>query len=98
MPTPPAIASRSESAISKLSPAASELISGGFFVFDKRIFDYLDEDCILEQEPLEQLAKDKQLAVYEHRGFWFCMDTYRDYLELNKMWDENRATWKIWKD
>lgn len=76
-------------------PRLDGLINGGFFVFDRRIFDYLDENSTLEHEPMYQLAKEGQLAVYPHRGFWACMDTYRDYLELNKMWEEGEAFWKI---
>jgi len=79
-------------------PQVDELINGGFFVFKKSFFDYLDPNSVLEKEPLEQLAYDKELVVYEHKGFWYCVDTYRDYLELNKMWDGNDTPWKIWDD
>lgn len=79
-------------------PQVDEVINGGFFVFNKKIFDYLDLNCVLEKDPMEQLAQDKELAVYEHKGFWYCVDTYRDYLELNKMWDEKNVPWKIWDD
>jgi len=79
-------------------PQVDEIINGGFFVFNKRIFDYLDLHCVLEKEPMEKLAQNKELAVYEHKGFWFSVDTYRDYLEINKMWDENDVPWKIWED
>ena len=74
------------------------VISGGFFVFNKEIFDYLSEadDCDLEYGPLERLARDGQLMVYRHSGFWFCMDTLRDVDMLNKMWNEGNAAWKIW--
>jgi glucose-1-phosphate cytidylyltransferase len=74
-------------------------INGGFFVFNKEIFDYLsdDNDCILERKPLEDLAKDKQLCVYEYKGFWQCMDTYRDFELLNNLWKEGKAPWKKWK-
>ena len=75
------------------------LISGGFFIFNKKFFDYLSdaEDCILERQPLEKLAKDGELCVFEHKGFWQCMDTYRDFEYLNNLWKENKASWKIWK-
>ena len=79
-------------------PQVDEIINGGFFVFSKRVFDYLDLHCVLERGPMEQLAQNKELAVYEHKGFWFSVDTYRDYLEINKMWDENDVPWKIWED
>ncbi|MCP4692875.1 MAG: glucose-1-phosphate cytidylyltransferase [Desulfobacterales bacterium] len=77
-------------------PRTDEMINGGFFVFNPGVFDYLDPNCIFEKEPMERLVRDGELAVYEHKGVWFCMDTYRDYLELNRMWDEGRAAWKVW--
>jgi glucose-1-phosphate cytidylyltransferase len=75
------------------------LINGGFFVCNRKFFDYLsdDENCILEREPLENLVKDKQLAVFEHKDFWQCMDTYRDFEMLNTSWNEGNAPWKIWE-
>jgi glucose-1-phosphate cytidylyltransferase len=77
-------------------PQLDGMISGGFFVFNRKVFDYLDEDCVLEQEPLYRLAKDGELAVYQHKGFWKSMDTYRDFLELNRMWEEGNTPWKVW--
>lgn len=73
-------------------------ISGGYFVFNKEFFDYLksDESCILEKEPLGSLARDEQLKVYNYRGFWQCMDTYRDYMFLNDLWKNNKAQWRVW--
>lgn len=72
-------------------------INGGYFVFNRRFFEYLSEDagCVLEREPLERLAEDGQLAVYLHRGYWRCMDTYQDALDLNNEWDSGRAGWKV---
>ncbi|NIA09644.1 MAG: glucose-1-phosphate cytidylyltransferase, partial [Nitrospiraceae bacterium] len=81
-------------------PQASEgLINGGFFVFRKEIFDYLEDkdDCDLEYGALEKLAKEGQLIVYRHDGFWACMDTYRDMKYLNRLWAEGKAEWKIWE-
>lgn len=77
----------------------STLVNGGFFVFNRKILDYLTEDafCDLEVGPLEQIAKDGQLMVYKHMGFWACMDTFRDMEYLNKLWDDDQAKWKIWK-
>lgn len=74
------------------------LINGGFFVFNKKIFDYLsnDDNCDLEIGALEKVAKDGQLMVYKHKGFWACMDTIRDMEYLNKLWNENKAEWKVW--
>lgn len=74
------------------------LVSGGFFVFRRRIFDYLtpDENCDLEYGALEHLADKGELMVYRHDGFWFCVDILRDMEEINKMWKEGNARWKLW--
>jgi len=77
---------------------ATEWINGGFLVFNRRVFDYLDEDCVLEREPMEKLAKDNQMMAYKHEGFWIGMDTYREYEMLNQMWDNGNAPWKLWND
>lgn len=79
-------------------PLLESYINGGFFVFDRRFLDYLsgDDKCELEQEPLERLAAEGQLSMYPHDGFWHCMDTYRDYLHLNQMWDSGQAKWASW--
>lgn len=69
-------------------------INGGFFVFDYKIFDYLeDEQTILEREPLENLTRDGQLFTYKHQGFWQCMDTIRDRDNLNEIWQKGHAPW-----
>lgn len=76
-------------------------VNGGFFVFEREFVDkYLDDDpaVMLESAPLQQLARDRQLSVYEHEGFWMGMDTFRDWTELNGLWDAGRAPWKIWED
>ena len=75
------------------------MINGGFFVFNRAIFDYLSEDdtCDLEVGPLEQLAKDGELKVYKHKGRWGCVDTLRDMGELNNLWQSGKAFWKIWE-
>jgi glucose-1-phosphate cytidylyltransferase len=74
-------------------------INGGFFIFNRKILDYLTTDdlCDLEIGPLEKIAKEGQLMVYKHRGFWACMDTLRDMEYLNKIWNDGKAKWKIWK-
>ena len=82
-------------------PQVSEgLINGGFFVLNRRIFDYLSEDdnCDFEVGPLEQLAKDGELMVYELKKEWACMDTFRDMQYLNKLWESGRGFWKIWDE
>jgi glucose-1-phosphate cytidylyltransferase len=69
----------------------------GFFVFHRKVFDLLDGDhCILEQQPLERLATEGQLAAFRHPGFFFAMDSYREYLALNELWSNGQAPWKVW--
>jgi glucose-1-phosphate cytidylyltransferase len=83
----------------KEKPSARDrLINGGFFVFSRRFFDYLsnDDNCVLEQEPLETLARDGELMVFKHTRFWQCMDTYRDYKYLNDLWAKENPPWKTW--
>lgn len=74
------------------------LISGGFFVCHRDIFNYLDEteSLVFEQGPMKSLVKDKQLVMYEHEGFWQCMDTHRDWQFLNSLFDKREAPWMIW--
>ncbi|MGH9454935.1 MAG: sugar phosphate nucleotidyltransferase, partial [Terriglobia bacterium] len=79
-------------------PAEDErFVSGGFFVFQRRMLEYLtpDDNCILEKEPLEKLAREGQLIGYLHRSFWHSMDTYRDFTQLNELWKKG-APWRIW--
>jgi glucose-1-phosphate cytidylyltransferase len=72
-------------------------INGGFFVCEQGVFDYLENDTtVFERAPLEQLSKDGQLNAYKHTGFWKPMDMLRDKNELEKLWDNNQAPWKIW--
>jgi glucose-1-phosphate cytidylyltransferase len=77
-------------------PISSQWVNGGFFVFDRKIFDYLTPDAILEREPLENLAKNNQLMAWRHDGFWHPMDTIRDSQHLNELWGSGVAPWKIW--
>ncbi|GAC1621949.1 MAG: glucose-1-phosphate cytidylyltransferase [Nevskia sp.] len=73
------------------------MINGGYFVLSPKILDYLNDDStIWEQEPLNQLAEDNQLMAYEHQGFWQPMDTLRDKVALETMWDAGKAPWKVW--
>jgi len=81
-------------------PRAYEgLISGGLFVFNRDLFDYLEDgdDCVFEQTPLETLAANEELMVHMHDGFWQCMDTYRDFLYLNRLWEQDETPWKVWE-
>jgi glucose-1-phosphate cytidylyltransferase len=73
-------------------------INGGFFVLEPEVLDYIDGDeTSLQREPLERLAKDRQLMAYRHDGFWQCMDTMRDKELLNGLWDAGEAPWKVWE-
>lgn len=78
-------------------PKSDAWASAGFFVFENKIFDYLDSDStILEREPLERLAAEGELMAYHHQGFFFAMDTYREYQQLNDLWKSGQAPWKKW--
>ncbi|MGH2956582.1 MAG: sugar phosphate nucleotidyltransferase [Solirubrobacterales bacterium] len=75
-------------------PRLEGWINGGFFCFEPGVFAYLETDSILEREPLERLAADGQLHAFRHKRFWDCMDTYKDAVELNDLWDSGRAPWR----
>lgn len=81
-------------------PVLFDYVNGGFFVFEHDIFDYLDDSdsCVLETAPFTRLVAEKKIAMYKHDGFWHAMDTYKDFLELNRMWDEGIRPWKVWGD
>lgn len=74
-------------------------INGGFMVLEYEVFRYINNDPmeIFEREPLENLAKDRQLSAFRHRGFWLPMDTLRDKNKLESLWGSGQAPWKIWK-
>lgn len=74
-------------------------INGGFFVFNREVFDYLSDsdDCVLERRPLEQLAQAGELRLFAHDGYWQCMDTPRDLEALQAAWQQG-APWKLWRD
>ena len=80
-------------------PMLEDHVNGAYYVFKKDIFDYVtaEESCVFETKPLTKLAENRQLALYPHMGFWYAMDTYRDFTELNKIWDSGKAPWKIWQ-
>ena len=72
-------------------------INGGFMVCEPEILDLIESDkTIFEQYPLQTLAKNGQLGAYKHSGFWQCMDTLRDKIYLNELWNSDKAPWKIW--
>lgn len=73
------------------------VINAGYMVLEPEVFDYIDGDeTVFEKEPLEKLAHSGQLMAYKHDGFWKCMDTQRDYMELQSMWEGGNAKWKSW--
>lgn len=81
----------------KEKPQVEGWINIGYFIFEPEIFDYLSGDeTVLEQEPLHRLAEEGQIAAYKHNGFWEPMDTYREALILNEMWDSGIAPWRKW--
>ncbi len=72
-------------------------INGGYFVLDKRAIDYVTGDAVpWESSPLENLTRDKQLSAFRHSGFWRPMDTLRDKIQLEQMWESGQAPWKVW--
>ncbi len=73
-------------------------INAGFFVCEPKILDYISagDDIVFEQEPLKNLAKDGEIFTYKHNGFWMPMDTLRDKIKLNEMYDNNKAPWMVW--
>jgi glucose-1-phosphate cytidylyltransferase len=81
-------------------PRSKNWISAGFFVFNREIFKYLsaDKECILEQEPLHNLARDQELVAYQHDGFFYAMDTYREFVHLNELWNSGLAPWHVWHE
>jgi glucose-1-phosphate cytidylyltransferase len=78
-------------------PTSEHWINGGFFCFDAAVLDYLDEDSVLEREPLERLAAAGELRALRHEGFWECMDTYKDAVQLNDLWASGEAPWHLRK-
>jgi len=74
-------------------PRSEHWINGGFFCFEPAALDYIREDSVLEREPLRRLAAAGQLNAYRHEGFWDCMDTYKDAVELNDLWASGNAPW-----
>jgi glucose-1-phosphate cytidylyltransferase len=77
-------------------PRVDGWVNAGFFMFNKNFFPYLNNESVLENEPLIELVSQGQLTAYKHNGFWQPMDTYRESLMLNQMWDSGEAPWKNW--
>jgi glucose-1-phosphate cytidylyltransferase len=78
-------------------PRLDYWINGGFMVAEPEFLEVVDETSVLEREPLEQIAAGGRLAAYRHEGFWDCMDTYKDAVVLNDLWEAGEAPWRVWE-
>jgi glucose-1-phosphate cytidylyltransferase len=78
-------------------PGLDGLVNGGFMVCRRDVFDLLDEDCVFELAPMQELARTDRLAVFEHRSFWQCMDTFKEVEQFNSQWDRGVKPWVAWK-
>ncbi len=78
-------------------PRSEHWINGGFFCFEPGVFEYLEPGSVLEREPLERLAEDGKLRAHRHEDFWECMDTYKDAVALNDLWESGQAPWRMWE-
>jgi glucose-1-phosphate cytidylyltransferase len=79
-------------------PGDGGWINGGYFVLEPKVFDYIKgDDTIWEREPLENLARDGELSALKHHGFWQPMDTLRDKIYLENLWESGKAPWKVWQ-
>ena len=75
-------------------------VNAGFFVCEPRVFSYIEngDSTVFEQEPLQNLAKDGEIFTFKHSGFWKPMDSLKDKNDLNQLWDDNNAPWKVWNE
>lgn len=81
------------------SKTDGDMINIGFMVFQPEIFDYIDGDnTSFENDPMEKLVAEQQLAGYIHKGYWQCMDTLREKQQIEELWDSGKAPWKLWED
>ncbi|MFA5145041.1 MAG: sugar phosphate nucleotidyltransferase [Candidatus Omnitrophota bacterium] len=78
-------------------PKTDHWVNGGFFVFRREVFKYIKDGDILESDTFSRLVSKRELAAYKHYGFWECMDTYKDNLRLNQLWDSRRPPWAVWR-
>ena len=79
-------------------PPMNQWINGGFFVFQKKFLESLKDNDILEKAPLEKLSQAGELMAYPHSSFWKCMDTFKDTVTLNELWNSGKAPWKVWQN
>jgi glucose-1-phosphate cytidylyltransferase len=77
-------------------PRSEHWINGGFFCLEPAVLELLSPDSVLERDPMQRLAAQGELRAYRHRGFWDCMDTYKDAVVLNDLWARGGAPWKLW--
>lgn len=77
-------------------PVLDHWVNGGFFIFSQEVFRYIKADDVLERDTLIRLTKNRELVAYKHNGFWECMDTYKDNLLLNQLWNSDKAPWAFW--
>jgi glucose-1-phosphate cytidylyltransferase len=77
-------------------PRSEHWVNGGFFCFESGVLDYLQLDSVLERDPLERLAAGDELRAHRHTDFWECMDTYKDAVALNDLWEAGKAPWRTW--
>ena len=77
-------------------PRSEHWVNRGFFCFDAAAIRLIGPDSVLEREPLERMAGSGRLRAFRHEGFWACMDTYKDAVELDDLWAQGRAPWRIW--
>jgi glucose-1-phosphate cytidylyltransferase len=78
-------------------PRSEHWVNAGFFCFSTPALEMLSSESVLEREPLERMAAAGQLRAYRHEGFWACMDTHKDAIELGDLWAQGRAPWKLWE-
>jgi len=78
-------------------PRLDHWVNGGFFAFEPGFLAYLEEDSVLEHDPLRRLAADGELHAFRHTGFWDCMDTYKDAVTLNDLWSAGSPPWAVWE-
>lgn len=78
-------------------PKLDHWINGGFFVFNKKILKSLRNNDVLEKDTFLRAVRNKNIMAYKHKGFWECMDTYKDNIRLNQLWNAKRAPWALWK-
>ena len=77
-------------------PILDDYVNGGFFVFDRRIFNFLKKDVMIEREPFTRLAQKGELGLYPHKKFWQCLDTFKDQEYLNQLWAKGKPAWRVW--